>query len=98
MYRKCPNPNCNGNRRDKVALRTTCNRNVKFKIIKIRTGCQYVRCFYFGENPNWAACGPRVGHSWAREITEQNIPSLTKLRYQMFLPFARFMELHFFLR
>jgi len=33
------NPNCNGNRRDKVALKTTCIKNVKFKIIKIRTGC-----------------------------------------------------------
>ena len=26
--------NCNGNRRDKVALRTTCIKNVKSKIIK----------------------------------------------------------------
>jgi len=29
-------------RRDIVALRTTCIKNVKFKIFKIRTGCQYV--------------------------------------------------------
>jgi len=37
--------NCNGNRRNKVSLRTTCIKNVKFKIIKVRTGCQYVGCF-----------------------------------------------------
>jgi len=37
---KSPSTQC---RRDKVALRTTCNRNVKIKIIKIRTGCQHVK-------------------------------------------------------
>jgi len=35
--------NCNGNRHDKVALRTTCIKNIKFKIIKTKTGCQYVQ-------------------------------------------------------
>jgi len=43
------------NRRDKGALTTTCIKNVKFKIIKIRTGCQYVRYFYYSEHLNWAA-------------------------------------------
>jgi len=43
-----------------VALRTTRIKNVKFKIIKIRAGCQYVGYFYYSENLNWAA----VGHSW----------------------------------
>jgi len=38
-------PNCNDNRRNKVALRTTCIKNVKFKIIKIRTGCEYLGYF-----------------------------------------------------
>jgi len=38
-----------------MALRTTCIKNVKFKIIKIRTGCEYVRYFYHSENLNWAA-------------------------------------------
>jgi len=42
MYRKRSNPKCNGNRRDEVALRTTCTKNVTFKIIKIRTGCHRV--------------------------------------------------------
>jgi len=37
---KASNPNCHGKRRNKVALRTTCIKNVKFKIIKIRTGCE----------------------------------------------------------
>jgi len=32
-------------RRDEVALRTTCMKNVKFKIIKRKIGCQYVGCF-----------------------------------------------------
>jgi len=36
------NPNCCGNRRDKVALRTTCIKNVKFKIIKIKTDYEYL--------------------------------------------------------
>jgi len=49
------NPNCNGNRRDKVALKTTCIKNVKFKLIKIRTGCHYIGYFYYSENLNWAA-------------------------------------------
>ena len=37
-----------------VALTATCIKNVKFKIIKIRTGCQYV-CYIYSENLNWAA-------------------------------------------
>ena len=67
MYWKCSNPNCHGNRRDKVAPRTTCIKNVKFKIIEIRTGCQYVGYFYYNENLTGSAklsAGPWVGHSW----------------------------------
>jgi len=33
-----------------VALRTTCIKNIKFKIIKIRIGCQYVGYFYYSQN------------------------------------------------
>jgi len=44
-----------------VALRTTCNKNVKFKIIKIKTSCQYVGCFYHSKNLNWAAQNLRLG-------------------------------------
>ena len=54
-------PNCNGNRRAKVALRTTCIKNVKFKIIKIRTDWQYVGYFYYSENLHWAAQNLRLG-------------------------------------
>jgi len=54
-----------GNRRDEVALRTACNKNIKFRIIKIRTSC-HGGYFYYSENLNWAACCPRVGHSWTR--------------------------------
>jgi len=32
-----------------MALRTTCIKNVKLKIIKLRTACQYVDYFYYGE-------------------------------------------------
>jgi len=39
------NPNRNGNRRDKVALKTICIKNGKLKIVKMRTGCQYIRYF-----------------------------------------------------
>jgi len=61
MHKMRSNPNCNGDRRDKVALRTTCTKNVKFKIIKIRTGCQYVRYFYYSENVNWVSQNLRLG-------------------------------------
>jgi len=44
-----------GNRRDKVALRTTCIKNVKFKIIKIRTSCQYAGYLKLQRKLNWAA-------------------------------------------
>jgi len=36
------NPNCNSNRRDKVALRTICNKNINFNIIKIRRSYRHV--------------------------------------------------------
>jgi len=49
------NPNSKGNRRDKVALKTTCIKNVKFKFIKMGTGCQDVGHFYYSENLIWAA-------------------------------------------
>ena len=62
MYWKRRIPNCNGSRHDKVALKTTCIKNVKFKIIKIRTGCQYVGYFYNSENLNRAAQNLRLGH------------------------------------
>ena len=55
MYRKRSNPHCNGNRCDKVALKTNCIKNVRFRIIKIRTGCQYIGYIYYSENLNRAA-------------------------------------------
>ena len=66
MYRKRSNPNCNGTRRNKVALKTTCIKKVKFNIIKIRTGCQYIGHF-LQRKPKLGrtkpSTGPRVGHS-----------------------------------
>jgi len=44
-----------------VALKTNCIKNVKFRITKIRTGCQYVGYFYYSENLNWAANLPKLG-------------------------------------
>ena len=41
-------------RGDIVALRTTCMKNVKFKIIKNRKDCQYVGYLYYNGNLNWA--------------------------------------------
>jgi len=58
---KRSNPNCNGNRRDKVVLSTTCIKNVKFEIIKVRASCEYVEYFYYSENLNWAAQNLRLG-------------------------------------
>ena len=51
-----------------MALRTTYIKIFKLKVIKIRTGCQYVSYSYYSENLNWAACGPRVGHSCSKLI------------------------------
>jgi len=39
----------------KVALKTTCIKNVNFMIVKIRTGYQNIGYFYYGKNLNWAA-------------------------------------------
>jgi len=44
----------------KVALQTNCIKIFKFRIIKVRTGCQYIGYIYYSENLNWAACGPRI--------------------------------------
>jgi len=55
MYWKCSNPNCNGNRRDKVSLRTACIKNFKLKITKTRTGCQCEGYLYYCENLNLSA-------------------------------------------
>jgi len=45
----------------KVVLRTTCNKNVKFKILKTRTSCQYIGYVFYSENLNWAAQNLRLG-------------------------------------
>jgi len=45
-----------------VALKTTCIKNVKLKIVKIRTGYQYTGYFYYSKNLNWAAQNLRLGH------------------------------------
>jgi len=37
---------------------------VKFKIIKKRTGCQYIEYWYFSENLNWVAQNQRLGRMW----------------------------------
>jgi len=42
-------PNCNGDRLDEVSLRTTCIKNVILKIIKTKTGCQYVGYFHYSK-------------------------------------------------
>jgi len=54
-------------KRGKMALRTTCIKNVKFKIFKIRAVYQYMDYLSYSENLNWAAqtynwaeCDPRV--------------------------------------
>jgi len=61
MHWKHSNPNCNGNRRDEVALKTTCVKKVKFKIIKTRIGGQNIGYFHYSENPNRAPQNSRLG-------------------------------------
>jgi len=48
-----------------VALSTSCIKNIKLKIIEIKTGCQYSWYFYYSENLNWAAQNPRLGRMLA---------------------------------
>jgi len=57
-----------------MALRTTCIKNVKLKIIKLRAACQYVDYFYYGET--WA--GLRVGHSCCIQITRAGTTTANK--------------------
>jgi len=74
------NPNCNGNRRVKVALRTTCVKNVKFTIIKIRTGCQCCKILSLQLKSQLGrtkpSTGPRVGH---RGTTLTDVPAVLHL-------------------
>jgi len=61
--------NCHGNRRDKVTLRTTCIKNVKFKMIKTRSGCQYVaycRILILQRKPKVGCTNPQLGRISAR--------------------------------
>jgi len=44
-----------------MALRTTCIKNVKLKIIKTRAGCHYVGHLYYSKNLNWAAQNLHLG-------------------------------------
>jgi len=44
-----------------VALKTTCIKTVKLKIVKIRRGCQYIGYFNYSENLNWAVQNLRLG-------------------------------------
>ena len=45
-----------------MVLKNTRNKNVKFKIINIKTGCQSIGDFYYNENLNWATQSLRLGH------------------------------------
>jgi len=44
-----------------MGLRTACIKHAIFKIVKIRTGGQYVEYFYKSEKLNWAAQNLRLG-------------------------------------
>jgi len=47
-----------------MGLKTTCTKNVKFKIIKIRTGCPYIGCLCYNKYLNWAAQNLWMGHGF----------------------------------
>jgi len=51
------------------------------KIIQIRTGRQYVGYVYYSVNLNWAAYGPRVGHSCIRGIEQELARSQGEAKY-----------------
>ena len=67
------NPNCNGNRRDKVALKTTRVKNVKFNIVKRSTGCQYAGYFYESKNLYWAVQNPPLGRGLDMAVLNSHI-------------------------
>jgi len=54
-------------RRDNVVLRTTCIKSVKFKIFKIRVGCQNVGYLYYSKNLNWAAQNLQLSGMWPED-------------------------------
>jgi len=70
------------NRRDELALKTTCIKTVNVKIIQKRTGCQY-RILLLKRKPKLgriklsngphAASGPRFGHGWFNPIDEFDV-------------------------
>jgi len=51
-----------------MALKTTCIKNIIFKIIKIKTVCQYIGNFYYCENLKWAAQNLQLGHMRTRPM------------------------------
>jgi len=61
---------CNGNRCDKMALRTTCIKNVKFKIVKNKDRLSVCKILLPQRKPKLGRTkpliGPRVGHSCFR--------------------------------
>jgi len=48
-------------RSNKVALRSTCIRNIKFKISKVGIGCQYVGYLYYIRKPKLGYTKPLTG-------------------------------------
>jgi len=59
-----------------VALSATCIKNVKFKITKVRTSCQYVGFFHYSENLTWAMQNSRLGRMWPEDCRLDNIAAL----------------------
>ena len=60
-------------------------KNVKFKVIKIRKGSQYVRYFNYSANLNWAAQNLRLGRGLdiaGLELSTWNVHDSTFLRYR----------------
>jgi len=60
-----------------VSLKTTCNKNVEFKVVKIRTICQYVGNFCFSENLNRAVQNPL---GWAARLDIDGLDSVPNAR------------------
>jgi len=89
MSWKHSKPNCNGIRRDNVALRTTCNKTVKFRIIKIRTGCQFVRYFTTAK-PKLGRTKPSTGPHAARGLDIAGLHNLSRLIKSLFKTFLTY--------
>jgi len=68
VHKACSNPNCNGNRRDKFALKTTCIKNVKLRLYQIKDCLSECRMLSPQRTPKPGRTKPSTGLHAARGL------------------------------